>query len=193
VNSPQRLELVWPAVEHLSGYVQALQQGWSPDNLRRETALDELERIAQNPERFIAEQVDRDASGPPVTLPDGSIARRLPGYKQWLWDGEFCGVIGFRWQPGTADLPSHVLGHIGFSVVPWKRRRGYATRALGLFLTQARKEGLPHVELTTDPENAASQRVIAANGGQLVERFTRPAVFGGADGLRYRILFRNHS
>jgi predicted acetyltransferase len=193
MNSPQRLELVWPAVEHLSGYVQALQQGWSPDNLRRETALDELERIAQNPERFIAEQVDRDASGPPVTLPDGSIVRRLPGYKQWLWDGEFCGVIGFRWQPGTADLPPHVLGHIGFSVVPWKRHRGYATRALGLFLTQARKEGLPHVELTTDPENAASQRVIAANGGQFVERFTRPEVFGGADGLRFRILLRNLS
>ena len=193
MNSPQRLELVWPAAEHLSGYVQALQQGWSPDNLRRETALDELERIAQNPERFIAEQVDRDASGPPVTLPDGSIVRRLPGYKQWMWDGEFCGVIGFRWQPGTADLPPHVLGHIGFSVVPWKRGRGYATRALGLFLTQARQEGLPHVELTTDPENAASQRVIAANGGQFVERFTRPAVFGGADGLRFRILLGNLS
>ena len=188
MSSSQPVELVWPAPEHLSGYVRALQQGWSPDNLRPQTALDELDRITQSPERFLAEQVDREAAGPPVTLPDGSIVRRLPGYKQWMWDGEFCGVIGLRWQPGTADLPPHVLGHIGFSVVPWKRRKGCATRALGLFLVQVRKEGLSHVELTTDPDNTASQRVIAANGGLLVERFTRPAVFGGAEGLRFRIL-----
>jgi predicted acetyltransferase len=182
------MELVWPAAEHLASYVRALDQGWSPDNLRPETALDELERIREDPARFIAEQVDREASSPSVTLPDGSIMRRLPGYKLWMWDGEFCGVIGFRWQPGTSDLPPHVLGHIGFSVVPWKRRRGYATRALQLLLPHVRKEGLSYVELTTNPGNIASQQVIAANGGVLVERFTKPAVFGGGEGLRFRIL-----
>ncbi len=182
------MELVWPATEHLASYAHALSHGWSPDNLRPQTALDELERIAEDPVRFVTEQVDREANGPPVTMPDGSIVRRLPGYKLWMWDGDFCGVIGFRWQPGTSDLPSHVLGHIGFSVVPWKRRRGYATRALQLLLPHARTEGLSHVELTTDPGNIASQRVIVANGGQLIERFARPAVFGGADALRFRIL-----
>jgi len=182
------MELVWPAAEHLASYAHALGEGWSPDNLRPQTALDELERIRQNPARFIAEQVDRDASGPPVTLPDGSTMRRLPGYKLWMWDGEFSGAIGFRWQPGTSDLPPHILGHIGFTVVPWKRRRGYATLALQLLLSEVRKEGLSYVELTTDPGNVASQRVIAANGGRLVERFNRPAIFGGAEALRFRIL-----
>jgi predicted acetyltransferase len=182
------MELVWPAAEHLASYAHALGQGWSPDNLRPQTALDELERIRQNPVQFIAEQVDRDASGPPVTLPDGSIMRRLPGYKLWMWDGEFSGAIGFRWQPGTSDLPPHILGHIGFTVVPWKRGRGYATLALQLLLPHVRKEGLSYVELTTDPGNVASQRVIAANGGRLVERFNRPAFFGGAEALRFRIL-----
>ena len=62
--------------------------------------------------------------------PDGSTAKRLPGFKRWLWDGEFCGSIGLRWQPGTTALPPHCLGHIGYAVVPWKRRRGYATQAL---------------------------------------------------------------
>ena len=76
----------------------------------------------------------------------------------------------------------------GFSVVPWKRRRGYATLALQLLLPHVRKEGLSYVELTTDPGNVASQRVIAANGGRLVERFNRPAIFGGAEALRFRIL-----
>jgi len=188
LTASRELELVWPAAPYVGGYVAALQEGWSPDNLRAEAALEELERIRRHPDQFLAEQVDREGKGPSVTLPDGSIVRRLPGYKQWMWDGEFCGVIGFRWQPGTADLPPHVLGHVGFSVVPWKRRRGYATRALQLLLPHIKKEGLSHVELTTDPGNVGSQRVIAANGGRLVERFTRPAVFGGAEGLRFRIL-----
>lgn len=124
-----------------------------------------------------------------MVLPDGSTVPRLPGYHRWMWDGEFCGSIGFRWQRGTTELPPYCLGHIGFSVVPWKRRRGYATRALELLLPAARQEGLAYVELTTDADNVASQRVIAANGGKLVEEFRKPAVYGGAESLRFRIYF----
>lgn len=78
-----------------------------------------------------------------------------------------------------------MLGHIGYAVVPWKRGRGYATQALGLMLGEARREGLPYVELTTDPDNEASQKVIRANGGLLVERFW--AAPYGKDELRFRI------
>ena len=122
-----------------------------------------------------------------MVLPDGSTVTRLPGYHRWMWDGEFCGMIGFRWQPGTSELPPHVLGHIGFSVVPWKRRRGYASRALEMLLPEAKKEGLDYVELTTDETNIASRRVIEANGGKLVDRFKKAAAYGGAESLRYRI------
>jgi hypothetical protein len=38
----QPMELVWPAAEHLPGYVHALQQDWSPDNLRPEVASEQL-------------------------------------------------------------------------------------------------------------------------------------------------------
>jgi predicted acetyltransferase len=105
----------------------------------------------------------------------------------WMWDGEFCGSIGFRWQPGTAELPPYCLGHIGYAVVPWKRRRGYATQALADILPEARREGLPYVELTTDVSNVASRRVIEANGGRVVEPFKKPARYGGAESLRFRI------
>lgn len=182
------MDLVWPAVEHLPSYVRALERGWSPDTQRAAAAQDELARIGRGPAGFLAEQVDREATGPPVVLPDGSTVPRLPGYRRWLWDGEFCGVIGLRWQPGTAALPSYCLGHIGYSVVPWKRRQGYATRALGLLLPEARLEGLPYVELTTDAANVASRRVIETNGGALVEQFTKPATHGSAASLRFRIM-----
>ncbi len=82
----------------------------------------------------------------------------------------------------------HCLGHVGYSVVPWKRRRGYATRALQLLLPQAGEEGLTYVELTTDTGNIASRRVIEANGGTLVEQFHKPAAYGGTESLRFRIL-----
>ena len=120
-------------------------------------------------------------------LPDGSTVRRLPGFNLWMWDGEFCGRIGFRWQPGTEDLPAHCLGHIGYTVVPWKRRLSYATRALGAILPDAWAEGLRYVEITTDPDNVASQRVIERNGGVLVDEFLTVPALGGTLKRRYRI------
>ncbi len=181
------MELVVPALSHLDQYADALRRGWSPDNIRLEVAAaEELEKIAKDPAAFVASLDDREARGGPITLPDGTRVPRLPGYRRWMWDGDFCGSIGFRWQPGTAALPSHVLGHIGYAVVPWKRQRGYATRALALLLEEVRREGLDHVEVTTDHDNEPSQKVILANGGHLVERF-RPDGYGDRDHLRFRI------
>jgi len=181
------MELVQPSEAYLPGYVAALERGWSSDNLRPEAALEELERIARDASLFVAQQTDPEGKGPPVTPPGGALVPRLPGYHKWMWDGEFCGSIGFRWQPGTTDLPPYCLGHIGYAVVPWKQGRGYATRALELLLPEAKAQGLAFVEITTNADNVASQRVITSNGGELVERFNKPAVYGGAPSLRFRI------
>ena len=182
------MDLVAPSFEHLPSYVAALERGWSADNLRGAVAArEELEQIQANAAAFLEGMTDREAKAGAVTLPDGSQVARIPGFRRWLWDGEFCGSIGLRWQPGTTALPPHCLGHIGYAVVPWKQGRGYAKRALSLLLPEAKAEGLPFVEITTDPENLASQRVITANGGKLVEQFTKPAQFGSKTGLRYRI------
>jgi predicted acetyltransferase len=93
-----------------------------------------------------------------------------------------------HWVPGTSALPSLVLGHVGYSVVPWKRGRGYATHALKAVLPAAKREGLQFVEVTTDVDNVVSQKVVLAAGGQLVERFKKPDVYGGAESFRYRFL-----
>jgi predicted acetyltransferase len=173
------MELVVPALSLLAGYVDALKRGWSPDNIRLEAAAREhLAMIDEDANAFLARATDREARGGDITLPDGSTVPRLPGFVRWMWDGAFCGQIGFRWQPGTEALPPHCLGHIGYAVVPWKRGNGYATRALALILAEARQEGLAYVELTTDPDNLASQKVITANGGTFIERFNADPAYG---------------
>jgi predicted acetyltransferase len=182
------LQLVVPSLAGLAAYTDALKRGWSPDNVRLQVAArEELARIEKDPAAFVAMLDDREAKGGPITLPDGSQVPRLPSYRRWMWDDDFCGSIGFRWQLGTEALPPHCLGHIGYSVVPWKQRRGYATQALALLLPEVRKEGLGYVELTTDLDNLPSQRVITANGGVLVKRFRKDQAYGDVEALLFRI------
>ena len=181
------LVLLRPAAAYLPAYVAALQRGYSPSAHRPAKRLEELAAIAADADAFLASCEDVDARGAPVTLPDGSRVARLPGLVRWMWDGEFAGSIGLRWQSGTPDLPEWCLGHVGYSVVPWKRRRGHATAALRLILPEARQVGLPYVEVVTDSDNTASQRVVIANGGALLERFRKATVYGAAEALRYRI------
>jgi len=187
-NEDSGLQLEIPSLARLDEYADALRRGWSPDNVRLdEAAHEELDWIAEDPAGFVARLDDREAKAGPVTLPDGSQVPRLPGYRRWICDGAFCGSIGFRWQPGTSALPSYVLGHVGYSVVPWKQRCGYATRALALLLPEARKEGLSYIELTTDIDNLPSQKVITNNGGVLVKRFHKDVAYGEAEALLWRI------
>jgi predicted acetyltransferase len=186
-----RMKLVVPARERLPSYLAALERGWSPDNVRgRAAAEEQLEQIARDPDAFLASLDDPEARGDRVKLLDGSKIKRLPGIGRWIWDGEFCGSIGLRWQEGAVG-PTSVLdqiGHIGFAIVPWKRRQRLGSAALSLMLEEARSRGLVHVELVTVPENVASRRTIEANGGILVEAFRRNEAFGGGEALRFRIM-----
>ena len=180
------MDLVRPEPQHLDDYLAALRRGWSP-NTERDVSAELVAEIEADPVAFLAGADDRDPAGRTVELSDGSRVPRLPGFSRWMWDGGFCGSINLRWQDGTPELPPYCLGHIGYAVVPWKQRRGHATEALRQLLPLAREVGLLYVEITTNPDNVGSQRVIEANGGVLVERFDQPATSGGGDGLRYRV------
>ncbi len=183
------MELVVPSLERLPAYEDALRRGFWSNNLRRdESRREELAKISADPAAFVASLDDREAKGSPITLPDGSRVPRLPGFRRWMWDGEFVGAVNFRWQKGTEELPPHCLGHIGYMVVPWRQKRGYASRALGLILPEARNQGLRWVELTTDPENLPSQKVIINNGGVFIERFKTDPGYGDHEEFRWRIM-----
>jgi predicted acetyltransferase len=182
------VDLVRPARAHLPGYVAALRSGWSPDNVRgRVTAEAQLAAIERDPAGFLDGMDYRDTRGATVELPDGSHVPRLPGFTRWIWADGMAGSINLRWQEGTSALPPHLLGHVGYAVVPWLRGRGIGTRALALLLPLARAEGLDRMELTTDPDNPASRRLIERNGGVFLGEFDKGPQYGGGRSLRFEI------
>lgn len=158
---PAPLALLPPSLDRLEGYARALEAGWAPDE-SRDVRLQTLAAVREDPAGFVRGLVAQTGT---FFAPDGTPVPRIPFRMYWIDDGEFCGTINLRWQPGTLELPSYVSGHVGYGVVPWKRNRGYARRALAMLLPEARALGLDRVLLTCDDDNHPSRRVILANGG----------------------------
>ena len=92
---------------------------------------------------------------------------------------------------GIIDLRHHIDhpvlgtwgGHCGYSVRPSERGKGYATEMLRLNILNAKSLGIRRMLVTCNAGNAASEKVIIANGGV----FEKTVHVDGAEIKRYWI------
>lgn len=80
-------------------------------------------------------------------------------------DGRIVGMLDLRHR--LNELLAEWGGHIGYSVRPDERRKGYAKWMLAHALPEAKKLGIDRVLVTCNDNNIASARTIEANGGVL--------------------------
>lgn len=91
------------------------------------------------------------------------------------------GMLHLRFTEGEV---TQKFGHIGYSVRPTQRCKGYASEMLHLILQEARRHGLPAVELHCYEDNVASQKTMLRNGGFLIARYR----YENSPAVKYRII-----
>ena len=86
-------------------------------------------------------------------------------------DGKVVGIIDLRHHIDHPIL-SVWGGHIGYTVRPSERRKGYAKEMLRQNLQHCRDRGLQKVLIVCNADNIASEKTITANGGVLEKEIT---------------------
>ena len=113
-------------------------------------------------------------------LPEGWV----PGTTRFLvHEGRILGVFNLRHR--LTDFLHRFGGHVGYSVRPSERRKGYGTILLEAAKELAQDMRIERLLVTCDPANVASVGVIKKCGGVLEVRFFHETV--GHDVGRYWI------
>jgi predicted acetyltransferase len=102
-----------------------------------------------------------------IDLPRGWV----PASTFWLMrnDNTLLGRSSIRRE--LSEFLRNIGGHIGYTIRPTHRKKGYGTAILELSLIEAEKLGLKKVLVTCDQSNKASAKIIEKNGGVLQDTY----------------------
>lgn len=88
-------------------------------------------------------------------------------------DNRIVGNIQVRW--GITDEMLQFVGHIGYSIRPTERRKGYNKINLYLGLIEAKKLGLNNCVIGCEASNIGSDKTMQALGGKLLRSEIDPS------------------
>ena len=116
-------------------------------------------RRTSNPEEYIQICLDHED---PLKVPS-----HLVPATQFFFirksDNKLVGMIQVRHR--FNDYLERYAGHIGYSVRPCERRKGYAKKMLKMAFPFCREIGLDRVMITCADSNIGNEKTILANGG----------------------------
>lgn len=152
----ERMKLVLPTADFASEYTTYRQEFLdSGDSMDGTGSMRRIEDPAEWLEKT-------ESYRHPETVPEGKVQATQFYYVRES-DSRVVGMIQVRHY--FNEYLEKYAGHIGYSVRPSERRRGYATRMLHDVLPFCRSIGLEKVLVSCIDTNEASRRTILANGG----------------------------
>ncbi len=160
------MELVLPSTEYEKSFRQAVEE-FRHGKGNKETVEQSLVKRYDESASFFAfvEKFFGETKG--KFLPEGYVANTT----FWLVEGDnYIGSVNIR-----HTLTPHLLevgGHIGYTIRPSERGKGYGNMILELALPKAKELGIMDVLVTCKEDNIASAKVIEKNGGVLEDTRT---------------------
>ena len=126
-------------------------------------------RKDEDPKEWIERK--RRYANPIAVLPEGIVhATQLMAVRRS--DSKLVGTIQIRHE--LNDYLRDYAGHIGYSVRPSERRKGYAKKMLSMVLDYCRALGLKEIYISCVEGNEGSKRTILANGGIYINTVNEP-------------------
>ncbi|MCC6323238.1 GNAT family N-acetyltransferase [Candidatus Nomurabacteria bacterium] len=162
-----KVKLVLPSMKYASAYLKALKEFAKIGEITALGVHVELKKIDDF--KVYIKRARDNRNG--FNLPKG----RVPSTTYWAVVGnKIVGRVDIRHK---LNKNLRVIGgHIGYTVVPSERQKGYGTQMLACALPIAKKLGIKNALVTCNATNIASKKIIEHNGGKLINKVKKDKI-----------------